>query len=272
MSTETTLPIWQVDAFSSEIFGGNPAAVVAISGDWLADSVLQAIAAENNVSETAFVRQIGHGFQLRWFTPMIEVPLCGHATLATAAVIHEVLGKMSTHSVVKFDTASGPLFVHAGKREYTLDFPSRPTRPSALPISTIENALQVQVKELWESVDRYICLVDDQRTVETALPDMNAVALLPLQGVVITARGEDCDFVSRYFAPAKGVPEDPVTGTSHCALAPFWGDRLGKNSLLAQQLSHRRGEIKCSVHEDRVHLQGTCRLYLQGTITVPLSA
>lgn len=263
------LPIWQVDAFSSRVFGGNPAAVVAISGPWPADELLQAIAAENNLSETAFARFDDNRVPLRWFTPAVEVPLCGHATLAAAAVMHRVLDLADVGSTVEFTTASGPLRVHIEPDRYVLELPARSTGPTALSKEQLENVLGTRIREVWESADRYVCVLDDAVAVQTLKPNMLAVSELPLPGLIATAPGVDCDFVSRYFAPAKGVPEDPVTGTSHCTLAPFWGLRLGKTALRARQLSSRGGAIECSVQGDRVHLAGQCSLYLHGFLTLP---
>ncbi|SIT49432.1 putative enzyme [Paraburkholderia piptadeniae] len=272
MNTTKDLPIWQVDAFSSMVFGGNPAAVVAIPGAWPPDHVLQAIAAENNVSETAFFRLDASPVPLRWFTPILEVPLCGHATLAAAAVMHEALGLVHAGSVVEFATASGPLYVRIGSRHYVLDFPARSTSPTTMKKEALERILGAAVKEVWESMDRYVCVLADEAAVQAVEPDLAAASALPLPGLLVTAPGDRCDFVSRYFAPAKGVPEDPVTGTSHCTLTPFWGQRLGKTSLGARQLSRRGGQIECSIHGDRVHLTGACRFYLRGSITVPAVA
>jgi PhzF family phenazine biosynthesis protein len=270
MSGEITLPIWQVDAFSSVVFGGNPAAVVAITDSWLPDDILQAIAAENNLSETAFIRPGEHPVALRWFTPVQEVPLCGHATLAAVAVMHQALGLAQTGSVVELVTAGGPLYVHIRENDYVLDFPARPTVPTSALKSELETALRARINEIYESVDRYVCVLNDEDAVRAVAPDMAAVSDLPLPGLIVTAPGDACDFVSRYFAPAKGVPEDPVTGTSHCTLAPFWGQRLGKTTLHARQLSTREGKIECSVHHERVRLSGACRFYLRGSITVPV--
>lgn len=269
MSPFVEFPIWQVDAFASKAFGGNPAAVVSISGPWPADELLQAIAAENNLSETAFARFDEKRVPLRWFTPVVEVPLCGHATLAAAAVMHRVLDLADVGSTVEFITASGPLRVRIEREHYVLDLPARSTCPTALPKDQLESMLGTRIREVWESADRYVCVLDDAAAVQTLKPNLLAVSELPLPGLIATAPGADCDFVSRYFAPAKGVPEDPVTGTSHCTLAPFWGLRLGKSALRARQLSPRGGEIECSVRGDRVHLAGQCSLYLHGFLTVP---
>ncbi|CAE6787977.1 PhzF family phenazine biosynthesis protein [Paraburkholderia aspalathi] len=270
MDNEITLPIWQVDAFSSKIFGGNPAAVVALSGTWLPDSLMQAIAAENNLSETAFVRLGEYPVPLRWFTPRCEVPLCGHATLATIAVMHQVLGHVETGSTTEIASASGILRVRANRKNYVLDFPSRPTVPTGTPKAQLECVLDCEISEVWESVDRYVCVFGSEAEVRDVNVNVSQASTLPLPGLIATAIGSDCDFVSRYFAPAKGVLEDPVTGTSHCTLAPFWGRRFGKTQLRARQLSDRGGEIHCSLVDDRVRLTGECRIYLQGSITVPV--
>jgi PhzF family phenazine biosynthesis protein len=268
MRKDVTFPIWQVDAFSSEVFGGNPAAVVAISGSWPSDKVLQAIAAENNLSETAFVLTGENPFPLRWFTPAVEVPLCGHATLATAAVMHRALGTVSTGAVLEFTTLSGPLYVQVDADRYILIFPARASTQTDISKPLLERVIGTAIKEIWESVDRYVCILESEAAVRAVSPDFVEISKLRLPGLIVTALGDDCDFVSRYFAPAKGVPEDPVTGTSHCTLAPFWGQRLGKSSLRARQISARGGQIECSIHGDRVHLTGECKFYLQGSITV----
>lgn len=268
MNCASSLSIWQVDAFAAKVFEGNPAAVVSIEGSWPSDQVLQAIAAENNLSETAFARLDVNPVPLRWFTPTIEVPLCGHATLAVAAVMHVELGMVHNGSTVEFATASGPLHVRVDGDSYVLDLPGRPCVPSSMLVDRVQQALGTSMLELWESVDRYVCVLRDEVAVRNLRPDMTSIVGLSLPGLVVTARGETSDFVSRYFAPAKGVPEDPVTGTSHCTLAPFWGRRLGKTRLLAHQLSHRGGQIDCVVQGDRVLLTGQCRIYLQGFIDV----
>ncbi|WP_081077947.1 PhzF family phenazine biosynthesis protein [Burkholderia pseudomultivorans] len=271
MNREITLPIWQVDAFSSQTFGGNPAAVVALSGDWLPDDVLQAIAAENNLSETAFVRLGEHPVPLRWFTPRCEVPLCGHATLATIAILHEMIGCVGAGATIEIASASGVLRVTVDRKGYVLDFPSRLSVPSSVSKAELEDVLDCEINEVWESIDRYVCVLSSEAAVRAVSVNVGLASALRLPGVIATAPGDDCDFVSRYFAPAKGVPEDPVTGTSHCTLAPFWGRRLGKTQLLARQLSARGGEIHCSVDGDRVRLTGECKIYLQGSITIPAS-
>jgi PhzF family phenazine biosynthesis protein len=265
------LPIWQVDAFSSRTFGGNPAAVVAINGPWPDDRFLQAIAAENNLSETAFFRSDAYPVPLRWFTPAVEVPLCGHATLAAAAVMHKALGMVECGFALEFATRSGPIYGTIGTDTYVLEIPARAVTPTGVSKALLERAAGVPIREVWESVDRYVCVLDDAATVRNVNPDFGAMSELGLPGLIVTALSEDCDFVSRYFAPAKGVPEDPVTGTSHATLAPFWGQRLGKTSLRARQLSARGGEIACLLKGDRVQLTGACAIYMRGSISVPVS-
>lgn len=269
MTGDITLPIWQLDAFTGVSFQGNPAAVVALEGAWPSDALLQAIAAENNLSETAFFRLGESPIPLRWFTPNVEVPLCGHATLAAVAVMHKALGLVREGAIVEFGTASGSLYVRIGANDYVLDMPARPVTSTPVPKARLERALRTKIQEVWQSVDRYMCVLEDEAAVSAVKPDLSAVMKLPLPGLIVTAAGTGCDFVSRYFAPAKGVPEDPVTGTSHCTLAPFWGRRLGKIDLQARQLSQRGGQVGCSIRGDRIHLSGSCKLYLAGSIVIP---
>ncbi|SDZ44669.1 phenazine biosynthesis protein PhzF family [Variovorax sp. YR634] len=206
---------------------------------------------------------------MRWFTPSVEVPLCGHATLATVAVMHKALGLVHEGAVVELATASGSLHVSVGADDYVLDLPARPITSTSIPKAELERVLRANIQEVWESVDRYVCVLEDEAAVSAVQPDLMAVMGLPLPGLVVTAAGSGCDFVSRYFAPTKGVPEDPVTGTSHCTLAPFWGRRLGKTNLHARQLSQRGGQMVCLVRADRLLLSGSCKLYLTGSIVVP---
>jgi PhzF family phenazine biosynthesis protein len=259
------LPLFQLDAFTTRRFAGNPAAVVPMAA-FLADDVLQAIAAENNLSETAFVVRDGDDYRLRWFTPLVEVPLCGHGTLAAAAVVMERLEPGRRRAV--FHTASGPLTVERRDDAYVMDFPARPFEPVALPLGLAE-ALGAVPSQVWTSATNYMALLDDARTVRELAPDLSALARLDRTGVVVTAAGDDgYDCVSRYFAPAKGVPEDPVTGGAHCALAPYWAQRLGKTGIRAFQASRRGGEITCRVAGDRVELEGRCVFYLEGEIRI----
>lgn len=263
------LPIYQLDAFASRLFAGNPAAVVVMPG-FPHDALLHAIAAENNLSETAFLVACEGHYRLRWFTPTVEVPLCGHATLASAAVVMERLEPGRT--AVVFDSASGPLAVRRSGSAYVMDFPARNPVPVAVPPGLGALLGSVPAETLDDGVN-YIVTLRDAREVRELAPDMAAIAALARQGLVVTAPGDgDHDFVSRYFAPAKGIPEDPVTGGAHCALAPYWAKRLNKPVLRAYQASRRGGEIVCRVGGDRVELEGACVFYLEGEIRVGSSA
>lgn len=259
------LPIFQVDAFTTRRFAGNPAAVIPMAA-FLDDAVLQAIAAENNLPETAFLVADGDDYRLRWFTPVTEVPLCGHATLASAAVVMERL-EPERRSVV-FHTASGPLSVKRTHGGYAMDFPARSFDPVTAPPGLAE-ALGVVPVEVWTAAANYMVLLESARVVRELVPDIAALARLDRSGVVVTACGDGgYDFVSRYFAPAKGIPEDPVTGGAHCGLAPYWAKRLAKTELRAFQASQRGGEIVCRVRGARVQLEGSCVFYLAGEVEV----
>ena len=257
--------IFQVDAFATGLFAGNPAAVMPMER-FLDDATLQSIAAENNLSETAFLVRDGDDYRLRWFTPAIEVPLCGHATLASAAVVMERLERGRT-SVV-FHSASGPLAVKRAGAGYVMDFPARPSAAVATPAGLAE-ALGVAPVEVYSNEFNHLALLDSARTVRALAPDFAAIARLDRPGVIVTAPGDESyDFVSRYFAPAKGVPEDPVTGGAHCMLAPYWARRLGRSAFRAFQASKRGGEIVCRLVGDRVELEGGCVFYLEGAVEI----
>ena len=253
--------IFQIDAFTGQRFAGNPAAVMPLAG-FLSDGAMQAIAAENNLAETAFIVPENGDYRIRWFTPAVEVPLCGHATLASAAVVMERLEPQ--RSSVVFHSASGPLTVKRVGSRYVMDFPARsaasvPAQPA------LANALGVQPVELFANEFNYMALLQDAKTVRELSPDFVAIARLDLDGVIVTAQGDQgYDCVSRYFVPAKGINEDPVTGGAHCMLAPWWAKRLGKTELRAWQASSRGGEIVCRVKDDRVELEGECVFYLEG--------
>jgi PhzF family phenazine biosynthesis protein len=254
-------PIFQIDAFTSRRFAGNPAAVMPLD-DFLADAVLQAIAAENNLAETAFLVPEGGDYRLRWFTPTIEVPLCGHATLASAAVVMERL-EPGRNKVV-FHSASGPLTVKRTAAGYVMDFPARPSQPVPTPPGLAEALGAVPVEVLIDAFN-YMALLANAQEVRELTPDIAAIARVDRSGVIVTAPGDETyDFVSRYFAPAKGIPEDPVTGGAHCALAPYWAKRLGKTEFRAFQASKRGGEVICRLARDRVELEGACVFYLEG--------
>ena len=257
------VPIFQLDAFATRRFAGNPAAVVVLDR-FLDDAVLQAVAAENNLAETAFVVPSEGRYRLRWFTPTVEVPLCGHATLASGAVVIERLEPGRDRVV--FDTASGPLTVDRAGTAYRMDLPARRVRPVPPP-PALPAALGITPVETATDGSNYLALLpraDDVRSLE---PDLAAIARLDQTGVVVTAAGDGThDFVSRYFAPAKGIPEDPVTGGAHCALVPFWAARTGRDTFSAYQASRRGGELACRLVGDRVQLEGPCAFYLEGHI------
>lgn len=264
----STLRLWQIDAFTDRVFAGNPAAVVPLEA-WLPDDRLQAIAAENNLSETAFLVPDGEDYRLRWFTPGTEVDLCGHATLATAWVLFNRLGR--TDSRIVFHTLSGALTVTRRGEALELDFPARPPLPCPVPVGLAE-ALGAKPVELHAARD-YMCVLPDEAAVKALKPDMAAVARLDKFAVIVTAPaapGRGVDFVSRFFAPAKGVPEDPVTGSSHCTLVPYWSGRLGKTTLAAEQVSPRGGRLDCRLDGNRVFLAGRCAPYMVGEIEVPV--
>lgn len=269
--TPATLPLYQVDAFASEVFRGNPAAVCPLR-EWLPDTMLQAIAEENNLAETAFFVAAGDGWELRWFTPRHEVPLCGHATLASAYVLLRHL--QPELSGVCFSSASGELRVSRDGELFTLDFPAMPASPcDEVPEALLRGADVSPQEVLVVEEDPNLYVVLERRSDVAALePDLGAWEALHPYGVVVTAPGDpddEVDFVSRYFAPSYGIPEDPVTGSIHCALAPYWAGRLGRRQLRARQLSRRGGELLCRVEGERVMLSGPAVLYLRGEITVP---
>ncbi len=260
------LPLYQVDAFTAEVFSGNPAAVCLLT-DWLEDARLQAVAAENNLSETAFLVRDADGFDLRWFTPTTEVALCGHATLASAFVLFACRGWPG--EVVRFRTRrSGELTVRKGRDGLLeMDFPVRTAHALSDPAGVAE-ALRVTPREVLGSAEDLLVVLDSERAVREVVPDFAALKQLDCRGVIVTARGERCDFVSRFFAPRVGVPEDPVTGSSHSVLAPYWAGVLGRNDLHGLQVSKRGGELFCRHAGERVKISGRAVLYLEGTITL----
>jgi PhzF family phenazine biosynthesis protein len=258
-------PIFQIDAFTTRRFAGNPAAVMPMDS-FLSDTVLQAIAAENNLAETAFLPPDGSDYQLRWFTPTTEVPLCGHATLASAAVVMERLEP--GRSRVVFHSASGPLTVNRVDSKYVMDFPVRLSERVSTPPG-LADALGVAPIEVCANVFNYMALLESAQIVRALAPNIAALARLDREGVIVTAPGDGSyDFVSRYFAPAKGIPEDPVTGGAHCMLAPYWAKRLGKTTFRAYQASRRGGEIICRLAGERVELEGSCVFYLEGEVDI----
>jgi len=259
------IPIFQVDAFAARRFAGNPAAVVPVER-FPDDDVMLAIAAENNLAETAFLVADGGDYRLRWFTPMVEVPLCGHATLASAAVVMERL-EPARREVV-FHSMSGPLTVRRTESGYLMDFPARPSAPISAPDGLAE-ALGAAPLEVLGNVFNYMAVMESAKVVRELEPNMALLVRLDRPGVIVTAAGDrGYDFVSRYFAPRKGIPEDPVTGAAHCMLAPYWTTRLNKSEFRAFQASRRGGEVVCRLAGDRVELEGSCVFYLEGEIEI----
>jgi len=257
------IPIYQVDAFSGRVFGGNPAAVCPLE-TWLSDEQMQSIARENNLSETAFFLPEGDGYRLRWFTPGVEVDLCGHATLATAHVIFRHISPELSR--VSFQTRSGQLIVTRNGDRLTMDFPSRPPGP----VEVHPQLVPALGAEPWQVLGArdYLVVYESEEQVRALQPDMAKLMDVDRFAVIVTAPGGDCDFVSRFFAPSKGVPEDPVTGSAHCTLIPYWSRRLGKKQLFARQASARGGELWCEDCGERVHISGEAAEFLQGTITL----
>ncbi|MGE3839995.1 MAG: PhzF family phenazine biosynthesis protein [Vicinamibacterales bacterium] len=259
-----TLPLYQIDAFTSRVFAGNPAAVVLLD-DWLPDATMAAIAAENNLAETAFVIPRAGCSPLRWFTPAVEIDLCGHATLATAHVLFEQAFPDATR--LEFETKSGRLAVGREGARLVLDFPARPgARVSVDP--AVAATFGVEVLEAHAARDLMV-IVHDEDVVRSLQPDMARIAALDAFAIIVTAPGREVDFVSRFFAPRAGIPEDPVTGSAHCTLTPYWAARLGRSTLTARQLSPRGGELECTLRGDRVLIAGHTVEYLRGRITVP---
>lgn len=265
-----TRPFFQVDAFTGRLFHGNPAGVVPLE-EWIQDEAMQAIAAENNLSETAFVvpsrERAPRGaarLGLRWFTPAVEVDLCGHATLATAHVLWEH-AKLKARTLV-FDTRSGELRATRDDGMIVLDFPAK-NHAKADSSKALAKALGREPVEVYRS-DLLMAVYDNKRDIHEMEPDFAAVAALDEFGVIVTAPGAGHDFVSRFFAPRKGIAEDPVTGSAHCMLAPYWAKRLGKNRLTAHQVSRRGGELACEVVGERVRLGGRAVTYLEGKIRI----
>ena len=258
------IPIYQIDAFTDQLFGGNPAAVCPLA-TWLPDATMQAIAAENNLSETAFFVPADGGFELRWFTPEREVELCGHATLATA---HLLLRELDPdRERVAFSTRSGRLEVSRDGELLVMDFPAYPPQPVGAPAGLFE-ALGHDAEAVLQG--NYLMVVyRDERAVRALEPDFGAMTRAGLEEAIVTARGVDCDFVSRFFAPGYGITEDPVTGSAHCTLVPYWAHRLGKIRLHARQVSARGGELYCELRGERVSIAGRAVTYLVGTIEAP---
>jgi PhzF family phenazine biosynthesis protein len=260
------LPIYQVDAFASRIFAGNPAAVMPLPA-WLDDDTLQAIAMENNLSETAYLVACDQGYELRWFTPAVEVNLCGHATLAAAHTLFEDLGYNDPE--VCFQTRSGELRVRRGTGDLTLDFPAATLRGTDVDLAVC-NALGATASEAFVAVDSPQAIVyvyEFEQDVAALQPDFMALLAASPLGIIATAPGDECDFVSRFFAPQFGINEDPVTGSAHCSLVPYWSRRLALDKLEARQISARGGELSCELRRGRVFMTGRAVTFMRGTVS-----
>nr|WKN36710.1 PhzF family phenazine biosynthesis protein [Tunicatimonas sp. TK19036] len=258
------LTLYQVDAFTQKIFGGNPAAVCPLD-DWLPDELMQAIAAENNLAETAFFVPQADQFGLRWFTPTVEVDLCGHATLATAHILYTELQYDLPN--IGFNTRSGLLSVSEHASGYVMNFPADSITPIQTP-PEIAEGLQLTSAETYRGKTDYLVVIDSQDQLEALQPDFRVLSKGDVRGTIVTAPGKNVDFVSRCFFPQSGIDEDPVTGSAHTTLTPYWAQRLGKKRLSAQQLSARKGELICTHMGDRVELIGSAVTYLKGDIWI----
>lgn len=261
-------PIYQIDAFAEELFTGNPAAVVVLT-TWLDDAILQNIAAENNLAETAFIVKVENDFEIRWFTPKVEVDLCGHATLAAGYVVSTIIN-MGTKQVVFNSPKSGKLIVENNEPIYTLDFPIDDIKPC------IQNApdhlvhgIGKQYIECFKGKTDYLLVYENESEIREIQPNFEILAKLEGRGVIVTAPSSgSCDFVSRFFAPQSGIPEDPVTGSAHTTLVPYWANKLGKKEFVAEQLSERTGLLHCTLNGGRVKISGKVKLYLKGEIFI----
>jgi PhzF family phenazine biosynthesis protein len=254
-----------VDAFAEKVFAGNPAAVIPLE-DWLEDSLMQKIAMENNLSETAYFVKTDQGYHLRWFTPEYEIDLCGHATLASAYVIKNFLEPHLAE--INFTTQkAGVLKASARDGMYTLDFPSRIPQPCDVPGQLVKSIGTSTIIEVLKSRDYFVVLPDED-AVKNVEPDYALMKELDTIGVIVTAKGREADVVSRCFYPGAGIPEDPVTGSAHCNIVPYWSEKLGKTKLFCKQLSPRGGDLHCELEGDRVLMSGKCVLFMQGEIDI----
>ena len=259
------ISIFQVDAFSDQLFKGNPAAVCPLN-EWLPDELMQNIAQENNLAETAFIVPANEGYEIRWFTPTVEVDLCGHATLASAHVVFQELGH-SGEKVEFYSPRSGPLTVTKRGDELVLDFPSDTI--SQIDVEPLHSTgLSKAPKAVYKGKTDYLFVYDTEAEIRALIPDFEALKTHPVRGIIVTAPGEKVDFVSRFFGPACGVNEDPVTGSAHTTLTPYWSSVKGKTTLNARQLSQRTGSLTCTLKGDRVEIAGKSVLYLRGEINV----
>lgn len=261
----TTLPIYQIDTFSKKAFSGNPAAVCPLE-NWLDDTTLLAIAAENNLSETAFYVRRDNHFEIRWFTPATEVDLCGHATLASAYVIQHFEPNVENR-IELFSPRSGNLYVHVEHDLFALDFPTDILQEVEL-TDALKKATDKMPLKAFRGKTDYMLVFENQHDIETMVPDLPVINQLNVRGLIVTAAGKTHDFVSRFFGPSVGVDEDPVCGSAHTTLIPYWASQLNKNKLTAYQLSKRGGELHCAFNGERVEIAGAATLYLKGEIYI----
>ncbi|MFT3933451.1 MAG: PhzF family phenazine biosynthesis protein [Chitinophagaceae bacterium] len=261
-----TIPIYQADAFTDKLFGGNPAAVCPLN-DWLSDELLQKIAVENNLSETAYLVKDNNDYHIRWFTPGTEVKLCGHATLASAHILFTILGHKG--DTIIFHSKSGPLKVtKRNDGKLMLDFPANPPEQVTDVPAGIFEGLGIDPSPVFKTSFDYMVVLPSQKAIEALKPDFKTLAQTPCRGVIATAKGDDADFVSRCFYPQSGIDEDPVTGSAHTITVPYWAKQLNKTSMKAIQLSARRGYLDCELAGDRVLMSGTAVTYLRGEIEI----
>jgi len=258
------MKIYQVDAFSNTVFKGNPAVICPLD-EWISDDLMQHIAEENNVSETAFFVKKDNQFELRWFTPTCEVDLCGHATLAAAHIIFTELNYKE--AIIKFSSKSGILTVAKEVDWYTLNFPSEPIVEIETP-QILKEALNVPILKTYKGIWKLLVLLENEVTLKNLAPNFSKLSELESSGIIVTSKGSNIDFVSRFFAPKIGINEDPVTGSAHTLLIPYWAKKLNNKNLEAVQLSKRTGYLKCTYLNERVEMSGQAHTYLKGTITI----
>lgn len=261
------IPIYQVDAFANELFKGNPAAIVPLES-WISDEQMLKISAENNLSETAFFVPFENGFEIRWFTPKMEVNLCGHATLASAHVLWNHISY--DQSTIRFDSQSGPLFVEKLEQVLYLDFPASEVTAYEGNNIPFKDIFGVEPQEIWVARRDLMLVFEEEATIENMSPDYQAMLDYDVRGFIVTSKSnrESIDFVSRFFAPKVGVIEDPVTGSAHTSLIPYWSNKLGKLKLEAEQISERGGRLHCSLQGDRVKIGGQAITYMSGKILI----
>jgi PhzF family phenazine biosynthesis protein len=259
------LNIYQVDAFAEKVFKGNPAAIIPLE-DWIDEKLMQQIAMENNLSETAFIVKIDAGYHIRWFTPEYEIDLCGHATLASAYVIKNFLEPHVQE--INFTTQkAGVLKAFAKEGVYTLDFPSRMPQACEVPDKLLPSLNISTAVEILRSRDYFVVLPNEEAVLNCE-PDYTLMKELDTIGVIVTAKGHEADVVSRCFYPGAGIPEDPVTGSAHCNIVPYWSEKLNKTKLFCKQLSPRGGDLQCELQGDRVLMSGKCALFMQGQLEI----